>query len=105
MIAKELFVKISAYINEAEKSRESSPLVDKVNALNLNTTGEANYMNLNCSYEAQDGSSIIFSFRSYDPSGPFQNLPDVNKIKLQLLQSGSVVSEIKTQFDDDSIYG
>lgn len=104
MIAKELFEKIKGYIEEAAQTQNSSPLVDKVRALNLHKTGEINYMNLNCSYDAADGSSIVFSFRSYDPSGPFQNLPDVNKIKLQLLQGGAVISEVSKEFDDKSIY-
>lgn len=105
MIAKDIFDKISGFIKEAERTQNSSSLMDQVRALNLETIGEANYMNLNCSYQAADGSSINFEFRSYDPSGPFQNLPDVNKIKLQLIQSGSVVSEVATRFDDSSVYG
>jgi len=105
MIAKDLFEQIAGYIDEAEQLQNSSLLVDKVKALNLKIEGEANYMNLNCSYGAQDGSSIMFSCRSYDPSGPFQNLPDINKIKLQLLQNGSVVSEVSKQFNDKSING
>ncbi len=105
MIAQDLFNQISGYIEEAKKSQNSSALVDQVKGMNLNTTGEVNYMNLNCSYEAQDGTSIKFSFRSYDPSGPFQHLPDVNKIKLQLLLNGIAVSEVSEEFDDKSIYG
>jgi hypothetical protein len=105
MIAKEVFDKISGYIEQAERTQKSSPLLDQVRALNLEMVGEANYMNLKCSYQAQDGSSIAFEFRSYDPSGPFQNLPDVNKIKLQLLKENSVVSEVSTRFDDASVYG
>lgn len=105
MIARELYEKIKGYIEEAAETQNSSSLVVKVRDLNLNTTGQVNYMNLNCSYGAPDGSSIVFSFRSYDPSGPFQNLPDVNKIKLQLLQDGAVISEVSKEFDDNSIYG
>ena len=104
MIAKELFDKISGYIEEAVRTQNSSPLVDKIKILNLNTEGEVNYMNLNCSFDGQDNSSIKFAFRSYDPSGPFQNLPDVNKIKLQLLLNGVIISEINERFDDKSIY-
>lgn len=105
MIAKGLFDKIYGYIEEAVRSQNSGPMVDKVKALGLDAEGEVNYMNLKCSYEATDGSSINFSFRSYDPSGPFQNLPDVNKIHLQLLKNGDVVSEVSERFDDKSIYG
>lgn len=105
MIAESLFNQIAGYIEEAVRSQNSSPLVDQVKALGLDTEGEVNYMNLKCSHVAEDGSSIKFSFRSYDPSGPFQNLPDVNKIHLQLLKNGDVVSEVSERFDDKSIYG
>ncbi|WP_141246971.1 hypothetical protein [Halomonas salipaludis] len=105
MIAESLFNQIAGYMKEAVRTQSSSLLVDQVNALNLNTEGEVNYMNLKCSYMAKDGSSIEFSFRSYDPSGPFKNLPDVNKIHLQLLKNGDVVSQVSERFDDNSIYG
>jgi hypothetical protein len=105
MNARELFDQISDYVTEAEMTQNSSPLVDKVKALNLNIDGEVNYMNLNCSYQDQAGSSIKFSFRSYDPSGPFQNLPDVNKIEMQLFKNGAVISEINKRFDDKPAYG
>lgn len=105
MIAESLFNQMSSYIEEAVRSQNSSALVDRVKALSLDTEGEVNYMHLNCSYMAEDGSSIKFSFRSYDPSGPFQNHPDVNKVHLQLLKNGEVVSEINERFDDKSIYG
>ncbi|WP_140162557.1 hypothetical protein [Billgrantia desiderata] len=105
MIAEGLFKQIAGYIEEAARSQNSSPLVDRVKALGLDTEGEVNYMHLKCSYMAEDGSSIKFSFQSYDPSGPFQNLPDVNKIHLQLLKNGEVVYEINERFDDKSIYG
>lgn len=100
MLAKEMFETISNYIEEAVANRDSSTLVDKVKALNLAIEGESNYMDLNCSYTASDGTSIVFSFHSYDPSGPFQNLPDVNKIKLQLISNGNLVSEVSQEFDD-----
>lgn len=105
MIAKELFDKISIYIQDAVNSRDSSSMVDRIKMLGLQTEGEVNYAHLKCSYVAKDGSSIKFSFRSYDPSGPFQNIPDVNIIQLQLCQNDTVLTEINERFDDKSIYG
>jgi len=103
VIAESLFNQIAGYIEEAVRSQNSSSLVDQVKMLGLDTEDEVNYMSLKCSYMADDGSSIKFSFRSYDPSGPFQNLPDVNKIHLQLLKNDDVVSQIGERFDDKSI--
>ena len=104
MIAKGKFDIIKKYIAESAVKQNSSYLVDKVRQMNLIVSGEANYMKLNCSHQEPDGSSILFSFKSYDPSGPFQNIPDVNKINLQLLQNGEVVEEINERYDDKSMY-
>jgi len=91
---------IKGYIAESVAKQDSSYLVDKVRAMNLVINGEANYMRLNCTFSAPDGSAIVFTFKSYDPSGPCQNLPDINKINLQLLQDQKVISEISEVFDD-----
>ena len=105
MIASKYFEIIKGYIAESVARQDSSYLVDKVRELNLKISGEANYMRLNCSYYAPDGSSVIFTFKSYDPSGPFQNIPDVNKVKLLLLQNQSVIAEVSEAYDDKSVYG
>ena len=104
MIAKEKFEIIKKYIADSSVKQNSSYLVDKVREMNLEISGESSYMQLNCSFNAPDGSSIIFAFKSYDPSGPFQNLPDINKINLQLLHDGVIVEEINERYDDKSIY-
>ena len=105
MIASKYFEIIKGYIAESVVKQDSSCLVDKVRELNLDISGEANYMRLNCSYNALDGSSVIFNFKSYDPSGPFQNIPDVNKVKLLLLQNQSVIAEVSEVYDDKSVCG
>ena len=105
LIAAEKFELIKQHIAESVVQQNSSYLVDKVKEMDLSFTGEVNYMCLNCSYIAPDNSSIVFSFKSYDPSGPFQNLPDVNKIKLQLFQNQNLVSEVVERYDDKSVYG
>lgn len=103
MIAKEVFEKIRGYIETSAEAQDASYLIDKVRELGLD--GEVNYMRFQCSYVAGDGSAILLDFRSYDPSGPFQNLPDRNKIKLQLLQHNIEIESIEETFDDKSIYG
>lgn len=39
-----------------------------------------------------EGAQVQVEHRWYDPSGPFQNLPDMNKVKLEL--NGIKVQEI-----------
>lgn len=36
------------------------------------------------SYIGEDGQSVGLSIRSYDPSGPFQNEPDINRFTAKL---------------------
>ncbi|MDO6557748.1 hypothetical protein [Paraglaciecola chathamensis] len=100
MLAQDKFNLIKSYIEESVKTQNSSYLVDRVREMNLDVSGDAHYYRLYCSCNESDGSSILFEFRSYDPSGPFQNLPDVNKIKLQLLQNNQLVSELIERYDD-----
>jgi hypothetical protein len=100
MLAQGKFDLIKSHIEESAKIQNSSYLVDRVREMNLDVSGEAHYYRLYCSCKESDGSSILFEFRSYDPSGPFQNIPDVNKIKLQLFQDNQLVSELIEQYDD-----
>lgn len=44
--------------------------------------------------------SVTFRYHSYDPLGPFQNLPDVNKIEIKLIQNDQVIDEHNDYFDD-----
>ena len=100
MLAKSKFNLIKSYIEESAKIQNSSYLVDRVREMNLDISGDAHYYRLYCSCNEINGSSILFEFRSYDPSGPFQNILDVNKIKLQLLQNDQLISELIEQYDD-----
>ena len=48
-----------------------------------------------------DGTSITLGFRSFDPSGPFQNLPDVNRFVLRHISSqGGIIEEFTAEYTD-----
>lgn len=51
-------------------------------------------------YLGADGWSIVLIIRSYDPSGPFQNLPDVNKFDLKLICDSSVKRGFSCSYED-----
>ena len=105
MLAKVYFENIKQLIDAASKSSDINILLHGLEGMGLIAVGELNSMLANYTYSAPDGSSINFHYHSYDPSGPFQNIPDTNKIKLDLLNEQQVIEEYSTQFDDGSLYG
>lgn len=100
MIAEQKFYLLQTLIDESKRNRDTNNLINNVKNLNLNIEGESNFMRLNCSFVEVDGSSVHFTYRSYDPSGPFQNLPDINKIRLELRSNGSLIKEYYKEFED-----
>lgn len=104
MTIKNLFNEIKQVIEEASIKHDVNILIQYIEKQNFNAVGESNSMLANYIFNTDDGYSIKFHYHSYDPSGPFQNLPDTNKIKLQLLNDKEVIDEFVMQFDDKSIY-
>ena len=49
-----------------------------------------------------ENGSIVINYRSYDPSGPFQNLPDENKYDATLTLNGQPVESFATSFTDQT---
>jgi hypothetical protein len=80
MLAKDYFESIKILIENASESSDINILLRGLEDMNLVAVGEINSMLANYTYSTPDGSSIRFHYHSYDPSGPFQNLPDTNKI-------------------------
>jgi hypothetical protein len=100
MLAKQKFDAVKALVQQASKDQDANLIVHEVPKLGLNIVGESNYMLLNCEYEASDSTSLKFHYHSYDPSGPFQNIPDINKVKIELFNKGELVEKHEESFDD-----
>ena len=47
-----------------------------------------------------DKSKLVVEYRSYDPSGPFQNDPDINKFEARIVLEGKTISEFKQEYSD-----
>ena len=47
-----------------------------------------------------DGWSVSVEYRSYDPSAPYQNEPDINKFETKLFHNGNLVTENRQQYSD-----
>lgn len=47
-----------------------------------------------------DNEKIEIDFRSYDQSGPFQNLPDMNKFTANYIQNNQVIDTYQNTYED-----
>ena len=48
----------------------------------------------------ENGLTLWFQWRFYDPSGPFQNEKDINVLSLRLIENGKVVKQSDERFED-----
>jgi hypothetical protein len=46
-----------------------------------------------------EGSRIVINYRSVDPSGPFQNLPDINKYDIALEVNGKTIEKNHYEYE------
>ncbi|WP_448108848.1 hypothetical protein [Pseudomonas azerbaijanoccidentalis] len=51
-------------------------------------------------FSDSDGNSVELSFRSYDPSGPFQMEPDINRFNLTLTVDGRQAGQYSDSYID-----
>jgi hypothetical protein len=52
-------------------------------------------------YAFSDGSDAVELYvRSYDPSGPFQNIPDINRFTASLIRDGKTIATHDRQYND-----
>lgn len=51
-------------------------------------------------YESPDGGVVTLDVRSYDPSGPFQNEPDINRFTARLYENGQERTAYDRQYSD-----
>lgn len=75
---------------------------DAALALGFTESNVSKAMTLALKYECvePDGTSVVLSFRSFDQSGPFQNLRDMNRFELRLIAQGELIEEFKAEYED-----
>lgn len=100
LLAQNIFNCLKELTIKASSSRNTGIIIDEVPKMDMSILGEYNYMDLQCRHDASDGSAVTFRYHSYDPSGPFQNLPDTNKIDIKLIHHDQVIEEYSCHFDD-----
>ena len=47
-----------------------------------------------------DKSKLVVEYRSCDPTGPFQNDPDINKFEVRIVLGDKTISEFKQEYSD-----
>lgn len=83
-----VYGKISELIDGVnEKKYTPSYVIDYAIKLGMLPVGDLNYSNVKVELYDSDGYVVQLELRSYDPSGPFQNLPDITKLHLSLFFS------------------
>lgn len=102
MQAKKLFDAIASAIDKACESRGFLEVCDSAAKLGM-IGGEVksfNTLKYEFSYADSDGGSVTLNVRSYDPSGPFQNEPDINRFTTKLLRDGREVDSYDRSYED-----
>ena len=99
MEALETYEFVKSLVRKAELDLDTDTLVNTFKELDWQVSGDFNYMRMDVQKVESDGSGVRLYYKSYDPSGPFQNLPDVSKIQVQLIQGNTVIDELNVRFD------
>lgn len=47
-----------------------------------------------------DGLQVSLNYRSFDPSGPFQNIPDISRFDLKLINNSQTISSYRNEFEE-----
>jgi len=102
MNTEEKFIVLQEAVTEACSQKDYCIASDVAASLGFTETEQLRSITLSLMYEYQgsDGRSIVLNFRSYDPSGPFQNLTDINKFKLKLISTSLVEREFSCSYED-----
>ncbi len=102
MNTEEKFIVLQEAVTKACSQKDYFIARDVAASLGFTETEQPRSITLSIKYEYRDsgGRSIVLIFHSYDPSGPFQNLPDVNKFDLKLIGTSSVEKEFSCSYED-----
>lgn len=102
MQAKTLYEAIVGAIDMACESRGFLEVCDSAVKLGM-SGGEVkafNTLKYEFAYTDSEGGSVVLNVRSYDPSGPFQNEPDINRFTAKLLIKGHEIASHDRSYED-----
>lgn len=96
------FSSLKRTIQKACTQKNHLAVRDAALVLGFSESDESKTMTLAFKYERvePDGTSVVLSYRSFDQSGPFQNLPDMIRFELRLMSKGALIEEFKAEYED-----
>lgn len=96
-----IFMIIKAAMDQSKQEQSLGHFRDTCLALGVQETDDGSRVSIRYSYKLDlaDG-TIEGSLRSYDQSGPFQNLPDMNKIQMVLKRGNAVQDQHYVEWED-----
>lgn len=102
MNAGKLFEEMKAYVDAACKEKDYSLAVQAAEKSGFRSVPRSSTSSVlaDLRYKDVTGSEIWLVAKWHDPSGPFQNLPDVNRIRLTLSVPGRPLIEYMGEYED-----
>ncbi|MCE7987202.1 MAG: hypothetical protein DYG89_39025 [Caldilinea sp. CFX5] len=90
--AETVFTEVKKSVVEACKAKKYLLVEDKAIQLGFSKTDNSQglMLKINFLYQVGNNERVELEFRSYDQSGPFQHLPDMNKFEVRLYKADSL---------------
>lgn len=102
MLANTLYDAVTRAIDKACETQGFLEVCDVAAQLGM-AGGEVksfNALRYEFTYSDSQGNQVTLNVRSYDPSGPFQNEPDINRFTAKLILGGHVVASHDRQYSE-----
>ena len=102
MNAENIFEEMKAFVSAACNAKDHSLAVQAAEKFGFCSvpTGSLSQIFADLRYKDPNGSEISLVAKWLDPSGPFQNLPDINRILLTLKMPGQSPIEYRCEYRD-----
>lgn len=102
MTTEEFFEEIKTFVDAACREKDHSLAVLAAEKLGFHSfpTSSTSQIFADLRYKDLTGCEIWLVAKWHDPSGPFQNLPDINRIRLTLRVPGRPSIEYMGEYED-----
>lgn len=102
MSTEKIFEEMKSLVSAACDAKEYSLVVQAAEKFGFHSIPANSSLKsfANLKYEDSNGGEIMLIAKWYDPSGPFQNLPDINRIRLTLKMPGQKPIEYMDEYED-----
>lgn len=103
MNAEESFEAMKAFVDAACKAKDHSFAViaaERLGFQHIPISGASSQVFANLRYQEPSGSEVWLVAKWHDPSGPFQNIPDINRLRLTLKVPGCNPVEHMSEYED-----